>query len=132
MNVPTLTGMETPPENVRALDYSNPLREQRRPAALLWLIAVLSLFVALITGDAVLDEFRHRERTQAYIQYTVNQDWRKQNDPSYVPPPFTGRKFVYESPLELKGFYACVLFGAIGALAFRSALRHRRPAGHAG
>ena len=123
--------METPPDNVAALDYSSSLRERRRPAALLWLIAVVSLFVSLITGDSVLDEFRHRERTQAYIQYFVSQDWRKQNDRSYVPPPFTGRKFVYQSPLELKAFYACALFGAIGGFAIRSALRRQRPTGDA-
>jgi hypothetical protein len=123
--------METLPDNIRPLDYSNPLREQRRSAALLWLIAVVSLFVVLISGDSILDEFRHRERTQAYIQYTVSQDWRKQNDPSYVPPPFTGRKFVYESPLELKAFYACLVFGAIGGLGIRAALRRQRLSGHA-
>jgi hypothetical protein len=123
--------MDTLPDNVRPLDYSNPLREQRRSAAVLWLIAVAALFVALITGDSVLDEFRHRERTQGYIQYIVSQDWRKQNDPTSVPPPFTGRKFVYQSPFELKAFYACVLFGAIGGLAIRSALRRQRPTGDA-
>jgi hypothetical protein len=115
--------METPPANVRPLGYSNPVRERRRSAALPWLVAIVSLFVALMTGDSVLDEFRHRERTQAYIQYTVNQDWRKQSDRSYVPPPFAGRKFVYQSTFELKAFYACVASGAIGGLAIRSALR---------
>ncbi|HEY7089790.1 MAG TPA: hypothetical protein VH518_16960 [Tepidisphaeraceae bacterium] len=124
--------METLPDKVRPLDYSNPLQERRRPAVLLWLVAVVSLFVALISGDSVLDEFRDRERTQAYIQYTVSQDWRRHNDPTYVPPPFTGRKFVYESPFELKAFYASVLFGAVGGFAIRSALRRHRPPGHAG
>jgi len=123
--------MKTLPDNVRPLDYSNPLQEQRRSAGLIWLIAVVSLFVALITGDSVLDEFRHHERTQAFIQYTVSQDWRKQNDPSYVPPPFTGRKFVYESPLELKAFYACCTFGAIAGFGIRAALRRQRPRGNA-
>jgi len=123
--------MDPPPDDPRVLDYSNPLHEAPRSAALLWLIAVVSLFVALITGDSVLDEFRHRERTQAYVQYNVSQDWRKQNDPSYVPPPFTGRKFVYQTPFELKGFYVCALFGAIGGFVIRSALRRQRPVGHA-
>jgi hypothetical protein len=112
------------------LDYSNPLHNQRRSARLLVLIAVISLFVALITGDSVLEEFRHRERTPAYIQYTVSQEWRGRNDASYVPPPFTGRKFVYQSPFELKAFYACVLFGTIGCFAIRSDFRRRRPSGH--
>jgi hypothetical protein len=124
--------METLPDNVRPLDYSSPLREQRRSPAVVWLIAVLSLFAAVITGDSVLDEFRHRERTQGYIQYAVSQDGRRQNDPTYVPPPFTGRKFVYQTPFELKAFYACLLFGATGGLAIRSALRRQRPPGDAG
>lgn len=115
--------MEKPPHNVGALDYSNARRQPRHGAAALWLIAIVSLFVALITGDSVLDEFRHRERTDAYIQYTVSQNWRKQNDHSYVSPPFIGRKFVYRSPFELKAFYACVVFGAIAGFAIGSALR---------
>ena len=56
-------------DHVRPLEYSNPLREQRRSSAIRWLIAVVSLVIALITGDSVVDEFRHRELTQAYIQY---------------------------------------------------------------
>jgi len=109
-------------DHVRPLEYSNPLREQRRSSAIRWLIAVVSLVIALITGDSVVDEFRHRELTQAYTQYTFPKQL-KPFDPTYVPPPFTGRKFVYQSPFELKAFYACVLFGAIGGFAIRSALR---------
>lgn len=124
-----VAGMEPSPHKAPTLDYSNPLHKQQRPAALIWFLAVVSLFIAVITGDAVLDKFRNRQMTQAYTQYTVTRDWIAKNDSSYVPPPFTGRKFVYESPFELKSFYACVLFGAVGGLAIRSALRRQLPPG---
>ena len=118
--------MERPREKVRALDYLNPLREQRRSPAFLWLLAAVSLSVVMIAGYSVLDEFRHRKFTPEYLQYTFPTKRLKPFDPADVPPPFTGRKYVYQSPFEVTAFYACVVFGAIGGFAIRSALRRQR------
>lgn len=116
--------METPQDKV-PLDYSAPPRGPRRSAVRLWLIAVVLLFVTIISGDSVLREFRHRELTQAYIQYMVTQDWRRINDSSYVPPPFVGRRYVYQTPFELTAFYTCILSGAIASLSICLALRRQ-------
>ena len=68
--------MERPAENLKPIDYANPLHELHPRSRYWWMTAVIYLMVALNAASTVRDDFRHRERTPAYIQYTVTNDWR--------------------------------------------------------
>lgn len=90
----------------------------RRSTNVVELLAVVFLIVALYSGFSAYITVKRGEWTPAYEKYQVAWHQQRQIRPSYVPPPFTGRKHVYESVWELGGTYIALAASAAAVLTF--------------
>jgi hypothetical protein len=121
-----LSGMKTSP----VLDYSKPgggrveLNTRGRDV-----LVATCFWIAAGCGFVSYLQIARRVWTQPYQQHRVAELLRQHTQPSYVAPPFVGRKYVYESMWELWTTYcafAAVLVG-IGIIV-ASVIRSRRSA----
>jgi hypothetical protein len=79
-------------------------------------VLIVTLFIgAVVAGVMTFAETRRRPMSKAFEQYHVARVMAQATRPSYVPPPYVGKKFDDVSPWGFGSFYMAIgLFVAGG------------------
>jgi hypothetical protein len=123
--------MNPSPDERPVLDYSKPAGRGRPRGRGRELLVVFCIVAAL--GFALKSYIKVARRwwTPAYAQYRIAQE-RQQAQPGYIPPPFVGRRYEYESVWEVPTTYLALIMVAAAAGIVTDGIIKSRRSGHAG